>query len=133
MRLLLRLQVVQCGLEMIICKSLYISLYLLICIAAESPKKRKVRHRPNKFESAVQSFRNVLTGQHEENLRLTTSIQQQWLELEKQQIDAEMERERKQKHEIQMMQLFSTMVHTNAMQVPQRQVSAPPASQHILI
>ena len=46
-------------------------------------------------------------------------------------MDAEMEeRGCERQHEIQMMQLFSTMVHTNAMQVPLQQVSAPPANQH---
>ena len=55
------------------------------CTDKESPsEKGTTRHRPNKFESAVLSFKDVLTGQHEENVKLTNSIQDQWLRLEKQ-------------------------------------------------
>ena len=90
-------------------------------------KKRKTRHRPSKFESAVQSFKEVLSGQHEENIKVTNSIQQQWLELEKQRVQNEIqERERERQHELRMMELFSTMVQ----QVPQRQPSISSSNQH---
>ncbi|CAB3992346.1 Hypothetical predicted protein [Paramuricea clavata] len=90
------------------------------------PKKRMTRHKPNKFESAVESFKEVLTGQHEENVTLTTSIQQQWLELEKQRIQHEKEeREQERQHEFRMMQLFSTMVNQGGMQAPQQYTSVP--------
>lgn len=91
---------------------------------AENPKKRKTRHKPNKLQSAVETFKDILTGQHEENIKLTTSIQQQWLDLEKQRLQAEkQERERERDHEIRMMQLFSTMVNPGVMQVPQQHTS----------
>lgn len=103
-------------------------IFILFCTDKDSvSKKRKTRHRPNKFESAVQSFKEVLTGQHEENVKVTNSIQQQWLELEKQRVQNEMEeRERERQHELRMMELFSTMVQ----QVPQPQLRMTSSSQH---
>ena len=65
------------------------SLSLLI----ESPKKRKTRQRPSKFESAVQSFKTVLTGQHADNMQLATSMQQQWIDLEKRRVMLQGKRE----------------------------------------
>lgn len=96
-----------------------------------SPKKRKTRHRASKFESAVQSFKTVLTGQHEDNMKLATSMQQQWVKLEKKRVDAEREeRERDRQHELQMMQIFSSMFNANPLQVHQPQILAQPESQH---
>lgn len=52
---------------------------------------------------------------------MTTSIQQQWLELEKQRAQTEKEeREREQQHELTMMQLFSTMINQGANQDPKQ-------------
>lgn len=62
---------------------------------------------------------------------MTTSIQQQWLELEKQRAQTEKEeRERERQHELTMMQLFSTMINQGANQDPKQHNSVPFPNQH---
>ena len=102
-----------------------------ICIyLAGSPNKRKARHQPSKFEPAVQTFKTVLTGQHNDDMKLATSMQQQWIDLENKRLDAEkQERERERQHELEMIQIFSSMFNVNPFQVYQQQTLAQSESQ----
>ena len=64
-------------------------------------------------------------------MKLATSMQQQWIDLENKRLDAEkQERERERQHELQMMQLLSSMFNANSLHVHQQQIIAQSESQY---
>ena len=70
-----------------------------------------MKHKPTKFETAMQSFQGFLKDENEKNAEISNSFHQQLLTLESKRLEFEREeRERERQHEMMMMQMFGNMI-----------------------